>query len=669
MSRYLYMICILLQTFMAFSQGWNIFFDSKSGKAGLNDETGNILLPCEYSTMYPMDSHYVLVKLNDLVGMANRKGEFVIPLEYNYIQKVQTTQSSVLSEEKAYYLVSKQGGQGLYSIGEGEVLPCMYSSIGLFKVQDDVFQILRPSYTYCVIYSPLQWILVQSGGKWGIAGKGNNFNVNYLFDTVTVIYKDACIARINGKWGVWSLSGNKEMIPFKYDTLLSGIFCTPDYKHYTFHAKNNKQSIVVNSAGEEFPVPPNEFSDFNLISSALGFFRDEGGEKMILFDYRAGKSIITDYLTVMAYAMNYNHTVFVSFTDFTYVVADGSGKEVYRSKIPMVDNYGEIALIGKSYFFDGNFICQISSNGVEKKYEAIAGSIEISDIINMVPFGIIVKQNGKYGLLLRTKDTLKELLPCTYSKITYPVEYYDWYRFPFIVYQGKAAGMVKMSEDSLKWVLPLEFESVESYDHPYYYVKKNGKYGVCNTDQGLVCPCVFSKKEDIDFSGGFKVLEGNLFLANYCIYDMKGYEATLTYRILKSDQFGMENIVQYSPYYLIVSQKGKFGIVTKQGNTIQELLPCTYDKITYPYENANPQGYPFFIETGGKKGMARIEEGQLKWVVDVEYEKIEQYDDLDYIIVKDKKYGVCELNKGIVVPCTYNSKEEAIKEYQKMQNQ
>lgn len=107
-----------------FPTNTDIFIVEKDGKIGTIDNKNNVIIPIIYDGLsgwveYGPEAHFV--KNNDKYGIISHKGEIIIPIEYDYVG---LPQSGVVP-------VIKNGKYGVVSWKNKEVLPCIYDKIVL----------------------------------------------------------------------------------------------------------------------------------------------------------------------------------------------------------------------------------------------------------------------------------------------------------------------------------------------------------------------------------------------------------------------------------------------------------------------------------------------------------------------------------------------------------
>lgn len=68
-----------------FSGGYAIV--TKSGKSGIIDERGKVVLPLKYTSIMPWNQSLYLIKTGKIQGLASHDGKVVLPTKYSFISK------------------------------------------------------------------------------------------------------------------------------------------------------------------------------------------------------------------------------------------------------------------------------------------------------------------------------------------------------------------------------------------------------------------------------------------------------------------------------------------------------------------------------------------------------------------------------------------------------
>ena len=186
-----------------------------------------------------------------------------------------------------------------------------------------------------------------------------------------------------------------------------------------------------------------------------------------------------------------------------------------------------------------------------------------------------------------------------------------------------------IDRESSTFVVPCEYEEVSNYCEGFAVVKKDGRYGVVNTDGELITPCVFDKI--FDYKNGFalavregkrgvldstgqlcipcrfdRLCDWGSLLSNGCIYNGLA-------KVMQNGKYGLINLNgkqtsvsfdEIGSYYGFakVEKNGKYGLV----NTDCELIvPCKYDDVY------RTEAGPWIVTLGNKKGALDSEGNEL----------------------------------------------------------
>ena len=218
-----------------------------------------------------------------------------------------------------------------------------------------------------------------------------------------------------------------------------------------------------------------------------------------------------------------------------------------------------------------------------------------------------------------------EILPCKYDSvnISFPFKY-------CIFKLGERCGIYDLTErkyvidvgdsnfQEIKPVIVYELE--EERFARLFCVKQNNKYGICNVYGKKIIPCQYDNIEVHDGNGNKRIIR----LDNKsCVYNFD------TNQMIVPCKYDEIYYIEIGPYGYVIDNiwvlknEGRLGLY---GNG-SEILPCQYEEIEeilnyYSFEEPLPADKLF--------------SGYFK-------------------ISKDKKYGICDRNGRIIVPCAYNS--------------
>lgn len=269
------------------------------------------------------------------------------------------------------------------------------------------------------------------------------------------------------------------------------------------------------------------------------------------------KNISNSYLTV--------------FTNSKWGVINSKGEIVIT---PTYDNFIVIPDATKPVF-----ICQkdvdldnktFNSYAINNKSEKLYSNYEeVEPIQNIYSNGtiyyekdlLIVKNNGKYGLINLNGD---ELLECTYDSIEPIKNIKNSYK---IVKDGK----VGLSDNSGNIIIDPEYKDIEAltdkYENGYIVQDNNNKYGLINYNKKQVLECKYDKIFNVYGNNMYVVTEnGKTKLIN------QDGETILS--------TGFDEIEEIDTNILI-KKNDKYGVIETSGNT---LIEPTYNELKYIFD-------------------------------------------------------------------------------------
>ncbi|MEI6347435.1 MAG: WG repeat-containing protein [Bacteroidota bacterium] len=498
MKKILILIILVGMLSASKAQYWSVFQNSATLKFGIKDQFGKELLPANYIDIKLIDSTYAIVSTQSNKGLVSNKGVLLIPNNFDEIKQFMYPNSREYYEKINHrFWIKKNGKWGIFEVGFGEVIPCKYDSIGAFKHQINSYN----TYSYSVLLflrqPSFKYSIVKMNGKWGIVDSTFQTKIPFDYDQFGTSNNDLILAKKNNKWGLISMENQKVIADFIYDSLFFPIINDQTTNQYLFSAQIGDSLYVVNSSGFRYPISIKERPYFRLINPEYGCIEGEKG--LILYFFKTQKMLNTTYLGGYSYLLWDNSTIFHNDLTLKPLILDNKGKVIYSFKNMMTDSYAESFIINSHFFFDGAKIYEKTASEVVKKYDVKEDKklgVNISDVIQILPIIFVVKSNGKYGLVFRKEDSFKEILPCQFNNINYSEEYYDFASSRFEVNEKGLFGYVALDKDTVKWIIPMDYQRIVAYDSPWYIVAQNGKFGVFILFKGLVVPCEYKTKEE-----------------------------------------------------------------------------------------------------------------------------------------------------------------------------
>ena len=193
-----------------------------------------------------------------------------------------------------------------------------------------------------------------------------------------------------------------------------------------------------------------------------------------------------------------------------------------------------------------------------------------------------------------------------------------------------------IDRETSKFVVPCEYEEVSSYCEGLAVVKKDGRYGVVNTDGELITPCVFDWISD--YKNGFAravkegrdgVLDSNGQLCVPCRFDV----------VCDWDNWG--GWLDGSIYngLAMVKLNGKYGLINLNGKQTS----VSFDEIRSYYGFAK-------VQKNGKYGLVNT---NCELIVPCKYDKIYRTEDGPWIVTLGNKKGALDAEGHELIPCIF----------------
>lgn len=253
-----FLLVFILCSLASFSQ--ELHQDSKTGKFGFTDDQGEWVIQPQFEEGEDfIDYDFAFVKKGGKWGVINRKGETVLPFEYDkpsyadysddlrhvsknkkhgavdlkagkerikceYDQKLQFIEEQ-FTETITPILVVKNGKAGLINQFGEEIIPCVYD---------------RGEWPFNL--TEMGKLRTNQNKKTGIIDRKGNVLVPFQYDYVdhsmgydTVLYD----IRVKGKYGLYSVEKKKEVVPAVYDQAISF-----EDSNYAIVSKKKKYGVI-----------------------------------------------------------------------------------------------------------------------------------------------------------------------------------------------------------------------------------------------------------------------------------------------------------------------------------------------------------------------------------------------------------------------------------------
>ena len=191
-----------------------------NGSYGYIDNKNNIILPFEYKLATPFINKTAIVMLHDTnkFGVIDMLGNFVIPPEYNGIDRI----------EGGLFKVLKDRVWGVYDSLAREIIPIEYNIISEFH---EGISIVKKGQKYGAIDIQGNMILsvdydnikpfsdgmaaVLLNGKWGYIDKNGGLAIDYIYNQAEQFGDGLAAVRLDDRYGFINKNG-ETVIPFEY---------------------------------------------------------------------------------------------------------------------------------------------------------------------------------------------------------------------------------------------------------------------------------------------------------------------------------------------------------------------------------------------------------------------------------------------------------------------
>lgn len=383
--------------------GDNLYKYKKSGKYGIINDKGDVVLPANFDAISSGYGSPILVMQNQKTGVLSKhkNGSLKVDTFYDHLKRYYGST----------YTLSEIENQAVAEEAHA------YDSADYEEVADAIEE--TDDTTKVIQYDPeVQRYIAQRNRKVGIVDSNNKVLVPLIYDEL-VDANHLIRVKKDQKYGL--ITENNDIIkPLIYDDIM--LADESDYENIRMvFTKGNQQQLV-----DQFAHPITEFSDYRFVSDKLNNLKDmsviEKDGKYGLFSYKDKKvTVLPIYEDMSGYV--YNDTILAQLVGKTILI-DTSGKLLikdlsqyaytYRSddsdKIAVVtkdDKYGLIDYTGKIVIdpiYDGLDILELYDNYTD----LLSG-----DTTKQARY--IVEADGKYGVF---DGSGKRIVPIEYTQIS-----------------------------------------------------------------------------------------------------------------------------------------------------------------------------------------------------------------------------------------------------------
>lgn len=205
-----------------FSQGFAIAVD-ETEKGAYIDKTGKNIVPFEYDNLYPISNGEGVVKKDKLYGVIDTEGNILIPIQHDYVNKIEKKLYSV-EENGLFYLKDSKNvkiSNGYDNIGEvkdGLIPVNVDSTYGYIDTKGEI--IIPIKYSEIGENIKNSFIVKDlNSDKYGVIDIDDKFIISPIYDYILNRTEDYfVVGDIEGKEGIVGKNG-KELVPLKYENI------------------------------------------------------------------------------------------------------------------------------------------------------------------------------------------------------------------------------------------------------------------------------------------------------------------------------------------------------------------------------------------------------------------------------------------------------------------
>lgn len=431
----------------------------RDGKYGIVDKDGNAITPFKYDRIETQNVYrpniirffdgYICVRINDLRGLVNEKGEEVVPCKHEVIQNISNGMFVSLS-----YSAGKKFG--LYDTKGNEILPVIYSFIHIFENG---------------------LVFVQKGSKYALIGvpsetakepekksKVKKVKAPLKYSEIGTFSEG--LVSVKGKYyGFIDKDGN-EVLTTDYVYGGKGGFDAADmFVDGKAIVKKGGRYGFIDKDGNE--VIPCNYSEAYRFSDGVARVREvgKGMDKQRMYGFinkEANEVIPMKYIS----AQDFSEGLAAVKIDGKWGFIDASDKEVlpfkYDNAMSFSEGLAAVKIDGKWGFIDKN-----GNEVIPCRYDEVSSFSEGR---------ASVMANNKYGFIDKEGN---EVIPCKYDGVG---SYSEGFASVFSKFRY---GYIDMAGNE---VIPCKYFSAAEFKDGLAKVSIDEKYGLINKNDELVVP-------------------------------------------------------------------------------------------------------------------------------------------------------------------------------------
>ena len=232
-----------------------------NGLAGVVDDKGNLLIPLKYEEIERFNGQNItVVKYKGKYGLIDSNNAIVSPLDNEYIES---------HKDEKYYIIKKRDKVGIIDYNFKTIFDFIYQDISPCTYDKGNHFIAKQNDKYGVIdrlgrviipfeYSEMSnWVeygpgsnyhFVTKNKKYGLITKEGKVVIPTIYDKLYYINDKTIILSKNKKYGVVTIQ-YRPIIPFDYDMICSESF-NPNRNENEFYVQKKESFFVLNNKNE-----------------------------------------------------------------------------------------------------------------------------------------------------------------------------------------------------------------------------------------------------------------------------------------------------------------------------------------------------------------------------------------------------------------------------------
>lgn len=423
--------------------------NSYSGLFGINDSSGNVILPCVFSGIKKSGNYYI-ANISGTYSLFDKDFKLLFPPEFQYLERTNTGNLFITSGK-----YSQWNKFSVIDENKNIIVPPLYKSIRKFYYQPQTFYVnYKPVDKYITVINEQGAIAFYDTDK-------RKFATDFSFSDVAL--EGWCFIALLPKSKCQLL--DFDLRPLSYEPFDKAKKIGND--GFILVEKNKKKGIIFNGGKYLLPLEYDEISTMQygginyFLTAENGQYKLIDKDGKVTFDYGICQSVKPSYE---------NQKIIVKRNNQMGVLNSHGGEEVPVKYDTLFEDF---------HFYFGK---KMGGYDIYKKNGKLVKTIFYDSLAPMFN-GYLVAKNNKRGVL---NEIFEEVAPPDLDTALY---YPLMKKTAFMIKRGNKWGIIN---DKKEIILPVAYELISHIGQEHLLLKQNNKYGLYSLkNEAVQVDCIY----------------------------------------------------------------------------------------------------------------------------------------------------------------------------------